>query len=478
MTEENYQYRTSQAMLRNQFEGEGAFQIPIIPKASFNDEDFRELLLIGFDRARPDDKKNRERMVHFFLYDYKFERVWKDAEKDLERLKNYRAVLSPDFSMYQEMNPTMQLYNTFRNRWCGAYWADKGLRVIPTVSWGNENTFDFCFLGIPKGSTIAVSTYMVSEHDNRCDQKDFFMKGYREMLRRIEPERIICYNTPFPEMEGNIVFVDYELSSWKYQEKEYEPSPYAKYITGELPLPENSGIIIKRGCLLPSDKGMGSAYGAQWKPNPNKPQDKVFIGPPNTIQRIYIPNRKGGGYWVQAKYGDDGWAAAIRHETEHNPNEEHSNPHDHYPVAYDPHTHAPDWYNTPEINYWGAVPEFKARKEKDNMINWDHVDGVITNLVYDEEAMRFKTISEFKDCVKRGAEIVFEWNGIEYGVFTVPISKRKDNKIHYISQCGNAEVHRATVLYAETPDEILEYMVGNDRLRDVITQVFVNERTF
>lgn len=91
----------------------------------------------------------------------------------------------------------MQLYNTFRNRWCGAYWAEKGLRVIPTVSWGNENTFEFCFLGIPKGSTVAVSTYMVSEHDNRCDQKDFFMKGYREMLRQIEPERIICYNTPY-----------------------------------------------------------------------------------------------------------------------------------------------------------------------------------------------------------------------------------------------------------------------------------------
>ena len=112
------------------------------------------------------------------------------------------------------------------------------------------------------------------------------------------------------------------------------------------------------------------------------------------------------------------------------------------------------------------------------MINWDHVDKVIADLVYDEEAMRFKTISEFKDCVKRGAEIVIEWNGIEYGIFTVPINQRKDSKIHYISRFGNAEVHRATVLYAETPDEILEYMVGENRLRDVITKVYVNERTF
>ena len=32
------------------------------------------------------------------------------------------------------------------------------------------------------------------------------------MLRRIEPEKIICYNTPFPEMQGNIIYVDYERS--------------------------------------------------------------------------------------------------------------------------------------------------------------------------------------------------------------------------------------------------------------------------
>ncbi len=57
-------------------------------------------------------------MVHFFLYDYRFERVWKNPDSDLERLSRYRAVLSPDFSMYLEMAPVMQLYNTFRNRWC------------------------------------------------------------------------------------------------------------------------------------------------------------------------------------------------------------------------------------------------------------------------------------------------------------------------------------------------------------------------
>jgi hypothetical protein len=56
---------------------------------------------------------------------------------------------------------------------------------------------DFCLDGIEKGSTVAVSTYMVSEHNNHSEQKEFFLSGYNEMLRRIEPEKIICYTPAF-----------------------------------------------------------------------------------------------------------------------------------------------------------------------------------------------------------------------------------------------------------------------------------------
>ena len=212
MTEENYRYRTSPLFFRNQFPGTGKFSIPIIPRAEFSDTELKNLLLIGFDKAK-NDEKNLDRIVHFFLYDYKFEKIWDSPDNYAEKLRQYKGVLSPDFSMYLEMNPVLQLYNTFRNRWCGAYLAEKGIRVIPTVNWGDENTFDFCFEGIPKGSIVAVSTYMVQEHNHHSDQKGFFLKGYREMLRRIEPAKIICYSEPFPEMQGEIIYVDYELSS-------------------------------------------------------------------------------------------------------------------------------------------------------------------------------------------------------------------------------------------------------------------------
>ncbi len=449
MTEENYNYRTSQIMLRNQFPGDGVFQIPIIPKSDFSDEEFRDLLLIGFDRVKADDTKNTDRMVHFFLYDYKFERVWKEPDKDIERLKPYRAVLSPDFSMYLEMNPTMQLYNTFRNRWCGAYWVSKGIRVIPTVNWGDESTFDFCFLGIPKGSTVAVSTYMVSEHDNRKDQKEFFMKGYREMLKCIEPERIICYNTPFPEMEGNIVFVDYELSSWKYQKDLSELSPYAKYICGGLPLPEDSDIIIKKGYV---EKGTGSAHGGKWQPNPNKPQDQRYVGSPGEVKTTIMNN----GDVFKTKIGNDGRAEIERHETTHNRPDKHTNPHDHKIDWNNPNEHP---VPGPPINYPNGAPE---------LIQSEGVSGMSSTITVPDGSLNFETISEFKQSLNWGAEVEFEWNGMTYCVFRYGT----DNKIT-ISVANQPDTEKV----CETADDALEYMVGTDRLRDVITKVHVVART-
>ena len=59
MTEENYIYRTSQALLRNQFSGKGKLKIPVIPKFQENPGDFDDLLLIGFAYAALQNQLDR-----------------------------------------------------------------------------------------------------------------------------------------------------------------------------------------------------------------------------------------------------------------------------------------------------------------------------------------------------------------------------------------------------------------------------------
>ena len=454
MTEENYNYRTCQTLLRNQFPGKGKLKIPVIPKFQEIPGDFDDLLLIGFDKTHLEDRNHLDRMVHFFLYDYRFERVWKNPESDIEKLSLYRAVLSPDFSMYLEMAPVMQLYNVFRNRWCGAYWASKGIRVIPTVNWGDESTFGFCFDGIEKGSVVAVSTYMASEHDNRQNQKEWFMAGYNEMLRRIEPETIICYNTPFPEMQGNIVYVDYERSSWKYMsyERGFRKEDLDAFKFGGTP-------NLNRDTIEPfligghSSKGGGRAYGGKWKPS--KPDDERFAGEPGTINRTIDRN----GNLRETKIGEEGLAVRERHYSDHGNASKHSVPHDHE-IMWEENRLT--WGKVQ--NCWdGNIPDFKAYRRYNCNMNL-HIQKSRNTL----EDNRFKTISDFKWCMRCGGEVELTWKGIHFGI--VPYGDGNKISIYLWNRPETEQVFNSS-------DDALEYIVSGDRLRDVITQVTVLDRT-
>ena len=43
--------------------------------------------IVSVGEAKLESDNHLDRMVHFFLYDYKFERVWKNPDADLEKLK-------------------------------------------------------------------------------------------------------------------------------------------------------------------------------------------------------------------------------------------------------------------------------------------------------------------------------------------------------------------------------------------------------
>ena len=100
----------------------------------------------------------------------------------------------------------MQIWNTYRGKALAHWLQENGVEVIPNVSWGDSSTFEFCFDGIEEGSIVAVGTI-------GCKRSKFaFMRGYNEMLKRIKPSVIICFGSPFAEMQGNIIPIDYNAS--------------------------------------------------------------------------------------------------------------------------------------------------------------------------------------------------------------------------------------------------------------------------
>lgn len=194
----SYEFRNDTMFLRNECKSVGMFKLPLVKRQEISLEDVN---LIGYDKVN--QSNDYKSIVHFFLDDYKFESIYNNPEKKIETLKNFKAVLTPDFSMFVEMPIALQLFATFKNRWVGAYLQEQGIKVIPTVRWGDLTSFNFCFDGIEKGSIVAVSTIGVKK------EKSHFLLGYNEMLSRIKPSKVICYGKPFGEMKGDIIEVDY-----------------------------------------------------------------------------------------------------------------------------------------------------------------------------------------------------------------------------------------------------------------------------
>lgn len=159
------------------------WEMPIISKTDFIPTD-----LIGFNYAM--SSENKETGIHCYVDDYQFERLWNDPEKYTEVLSAYECFLSPDFSLYMDMPMPMKIWNIYRSRHIGAFYQSQGLTVIPTVSWAEPETFEFCFRGIERGSVVSVSTVGV-KGDN------YALKVWREgmdaMIETVRPAAILVY---------------------------------------------------------------------------------------------------------------------------------------------------------------------------------------------------------------------------------------------------------------------------------------------
>ncbi|MCF0232387.1 MAG: DUF4417 domain-containing protein [Enterococcus sp.] len=147
--------------------------------------------------------------VHFFEDDYKFERAWSDPDTYGRMLSNFGFVIGPDFSVYDDFPDAIRIYNTYRNAWLCRYWQEHfAVCVIPTVMWGYEDTWDWCFNHYPKNSIVAVSNIGMAKTK---EDKDYFMNGYEEMLKRLNPTKVLCYTRNFVTLPGNVEYVSWEL---------------------------------------------------------------------------------------------------------------------------------------------------------------------------------------------------------------------------------------------------------------------------
>lgn len=188
------------------YDGVGTLDIPeIIGMKDFNLPKFKQFNYVK------SGKVDASEGVSFFLDDYQFERVWNKPEVYTQMLKKYKCVLSPDFSLFNDFPKAIQIFNHYRKHWVARYWQDNGIKVIPTIAWSDEDSFEWCFDGEPKNSVVAVSSLGCWSN---AESKKAFMKGYEKMIEVLNPSKILIFcHSPIKELESDkTVFIQYDYN--------------------------------------------------------------------------------------------------------------------------------------------------------------------------------------------------------------------------------------------------------------------------
>ena len=166
------------------YAGDGYYDIPIIEPV-YELPEIKQWIPFNYVLS---DENPEGKAVHFFIDDYQFERVWKEPEKYVDKLKQYVCIASPDFSPYGDMPVALQIYNHYRKHWVAAYMQERGVTVIPTIRGStNPKSLDWFLDGEPEGGIVVVSTMWASKEETDASEHD------KAMIERLHPCKVFVY---------------------------------------------------------------------------------------------------------------------------------------------------------------------------------------------------------------------------------------------------------------------------------------------
>ncbi len=212
----NDNYDVFHAFLVDNASFDGYIELPVIKTSDELPEK-----IVTFSKAMSNSWSDFDCWVVFYEHDRKFERLWNNPKQYLDKLKKFKGVISPDFSLYRNMPLVMQMWNTYRGRAITVWLHNNGIEVIPNVRFGDERTFSFCFDGVEENKTVAVGTHGCIK---RKEDKIFFNIGLAQMVQRLSPKTIIVYGSapdnifkPYKDMGINIIAFESEFSKSRKQ---------------------------------------------------------------------------------------------------------------------------------------------------------------------------------------------------------------------------------------------------------------------
>ena len=179
----------------------GAYDIPYcpttakyLPNAIITWEEAK--LIYRKKKAQKRDNFFVDAFVCWYIDDYKFDGlngIWRNSSSALDILRHFAGAITPDFSTYQDFPESIKIYNTYRMRTFGYWLGINGIEVINNVRWGTQESFRYCFEGVPSKSIISISTCGGSPR--KFENRNRFEYGLERLVEQLQPQTILVYGS-------------------------------------------------------------------------------------------------------------------------------------------------------------------------------------------------------------------------------------------------------------------------------------------
>jgi len=152
--------------------------------------------VIAFDKHRNVASKDQHStFLHFYVSDQKLLPLFRNPKRYIYRFSKFGGIIGPDLSVYRSMAPSSRTFHISANRALTRLFQDHGIPTIPNVRWAIESDFETCFLGIPNGSVVAISTHGCCR---TFEDRDHLRTGVIQLLRTVAPSHLLVYG-PMPK---------------------------------------------------------------------------------------------------------------------------------------------------------------------------------------------------------------------------------------------------------------------------------------
>lgn len=154
------------------------------------DIDVKHWVAFNLTRRYKMNLYRKEVGIHFFIDDYQFECLWEQPNKYIENFKKVGCLIMPDYSLFIDFPNAINIYNKYRNHWLARFYQDRGIKVLPSLLWSDEESLNWAFDGYEEGGIYClprIGVTQVEEWDKN------FKCGIFEAVRKLKPQKLVVF---------------------------------------------------------------------------------------------------------------------------------------------------------------------------------------------------------------------------------------------------------------------------------------------